>query len=292
MPRTSASALPCPTAFAFAPRKRCAVRQMRRRQVRRTVLARVGRLPSPSGVFPLRVPPEGHAALPILPAARPSLFPDPSFPDATWGCFRTMAPSQLSQQCELRPNGVLLEVRRSLPLAKRCAGRWMRLGPARVLWRRGLTGVTPESARASHHRSRVLPASYARPSASWVYQAVRGGLAAAPENACATTRVVASSCSSLGRHRSFCRYLFLLPLPAGRPFASPGQPPPPPDVPAAREPSMIAKIRSPLSVKNHSFAVCVWSLPVLQSAPESSRTLLIPPPPGAARLFSCLYSPN
>jgi hypothetical protein len=53
--------------------------------LRRTVLARAGRLPSPSGVFPLRVPPEGRAALPILPAARPSLCPSPSFPASNSG---------------------------------------------------------------------------------------------------------------------------------------------------------------------------------------------------------------
>jgi hypothetical protein len=40
---------------------------------------------------------------------------------------------------------------------------------------------------------------------------------------------------------------------------------------------MIAKMRGPFSVKNHSFAVCARPLPVLQSAPESSRALLISP---------------
>jgi hypothetical protein len=35
---------------------------------------------------------------------------------------------------------------------------------------------------------------------------VRGGLAAAPENACTTTRVAAASDSSLGRHRSYPFY--------------------------------------------------------------------------------------
>src|SRR5919112_2758528 len=54
-------------------------------------------------------------------------------------------------------------------------------------------------------------------------------------------------------------------------------PPPPPDAAADPEPGMIAKMRGPLSVKNHSFAVCARPLPVLQSAPEKSRALLISP---------------
>jgi hypothetical protein len=49
---------------------------------------------------------------------------------------------------------------------------------------------------------------------------------------------------------------------------------------------MIAKTRAPLAVKDLSLRYAFVRSPVLQSAPESSRALLIPPP-GAARLFSC-----
>ena len=75
-----------------------------------------------------------------------------------------------------------------------------------------------------------------------------------------------------------------------------GPPPPPPDTAADPEPGMIAKMRGPqcpLSVKNPSFAVCACSLPgITIGYSVKLDASYSPPPPGAARLFSWLYSPN
>jgi hypothetical protein len=138
-----------------------------------------------------------------------------------------------------------------------------------VLWGRGLTGLTPESARASHHRSPVLPASYARPSCV-------SGVSSGRLGALVAVRRWPPVVLSLGRHRPFFRYLSLLPSPRDGPSLPRG----------SRLPSRCAgcpgaghdsKDTRPPLCEDHSFAECVGSLPILQSAPESSRTLLIHP---------------
>jgi hypothetical protein len=68
-----------------------------------------------------------------------------------------------------------------------------------------------------------------------------------------------------------------------------GRPPPPPDVAADPKPGMIAKIRGPISVKDHSFAVYARSLLGGTLDLGKSRTLLIPPS-WSFRRFSFLYS--
>ena len=80
------------------------------------------------------------------------------------------------------------------------------------------------------------------------------------------------------------------------PFASLGQPPPPPDVAADPKPGMIAKIRSPLSVKDHSFAVYARCLLGGTLGLGKSLTLLIFPllelPAFLFRLFGRLMWKN
>jgi len=82
--------------------------------------------------------------------------------------------------------------------------------------------------------------------------------------------------------------LSLYPFPAGRSSAlhhsTPepagvveGRPAPPPSVAVDTKPGMIAKIRGPISMKNHSFAVRARSPIGATLGPSSSRTLLIPP---------------
>src|SRR5215218_11307877 len=58
-----------------------------------------------------------------------------------------------------------------------------------------------------------------------------------------------------------------------------GPPPPPPDIAADPEPGMIAKMRGPLPPLCEKSLICSMRLfaPRLQSTPELSRTLLIPP---------------
>jgi hypothetical protein len=68
-----------------------------------------------------------------------------------------------------------------------------------------------------------------------------------------------------------------IPIASGAAFASLGQPPPPPDVAADPKPGMIAKIRSPLSVKDHSFAVYARCLLGGTLGFRNSRTVLISP---------------
>jgi hypothetical protein len=64
-----------------------------------------------------------------------------------------------------------------------------------------------------------------------------------------------------------------------------GPPPPPPGVAADPKPGMIAKMRGPLSVKNHSFAVYARTRLGTTIRSSFSRAPLIPLQGSAARLF-------